>query len=313
LETLSASLAVEPAPAVGAGPQRSTPAYIALAAVCFFWGTTYLAIRMALESFPPFELVTIRFLISGSVMLIGARLTGTHLPAGRELWRTAGTGVLLLGGSNTMLVLAQTLIPSGLTALIIVICPFWLVGIEAVMPGGEPLHRPAILGMLVGLAGAALLITSDLHQSMGPAVLQGFLLLQLSNVCWAYGSICHRRQPTRAHPIISGAIQQLAAGIAVAPLTLLPGHPIVFSFRGVGALLYLVVFGSIVGYSAYIYALSHLPVTVLSIYPYVNPVVAVILGWLFYREAFGVREAVAMLIIFAGVALVKRYSPAREQ
>jgi drug/metabolite transporter (DMT)-like permease len=87
----------------------------------------------------------------------------------------------------------------------------------------------------------------------------------------------------------------------------------VFSFRGVGALLYLVVFGSIVGYSAYIYALSHLPVTVLSIYPYVNPVVAVILGWLFYREAFGVREAVAMLIIFAGVALVKRYSPAREQ
>jgi drug/metabolite transporter (DMT)-like permease len=286
---------------------------VALAAVCFFWGTTYVAIRMALESFPPFALVAIRFLISGSVMLAGARLMGVHLPKGRELWTTAATGVLLLGGANTTLVMAETLIPSGLAALIIVICPFWLVGIEAVMPGGEPLHRPAIFGMLVGLAGAALLVSSDLHQTAGAAVLEGFLLLQLSNACWAFGSACHRRQPMRAHPIVSGAIQQLAAGIAVAPLALLfPSHPIVFSFRGVAALLYLVVFGSIVGYSAYIYALSHLPVAVLSIYPYVNPVVAVILGWLFYREAFGIREAVAMVIIFAGVALVKRYSPAPE-
>ncbi|HVX66007.1 MAG TPA: EamA family transporter [Bryobacteraceae bacterium] len=312
METVLTTGAARPPSAMGVRPRSSTSAYVALAAVCFFWGTTYVAIRMALESFPPFALVAIRFLISGSAMLIGARLMGVRLPAGRELWTTAATGVLLLGGANTTLVIAETLIPSGLAALIIVICPFWLVGIEAAMPGGEPLHRPAIGGMLVGLAGAALLLSADFQrQSSGSAVLQGFLLLQLSNACWAFGSVCHRRQSMRAHPIVSGAVQQLAAGIAVAPLALLfPSHPIVFTFRGVAALLYLVVFGSIVGYSAYIYALSHLPVTVLSIYPYVNPVVAVILGWLFYREAFGAREAVAMVVIFAGVALVKRYSPA---
>jgi drug/metabolite transporter (DMT)-like permease len=313
VEYLSASGALEPPPAATAGSRQTarTRAYLALVAVCFFWGTTYAAIRMALESFPPFVLVSTRFLISGSLLLIGARLTGTHLPRGRELWQTAWIGVLLLGGSNTTLVLAQTVLPSGLTALIIVICPFWLVGIEAAMPGGEPLNRNAIYGMLVGLGGAALLVSSGLQNlGTGMAVFQGFLWLQVSNACWAFGSICHRRQPTRAHPIVSGAIQQLAAGIVIALLAVVfPGHAVQWSFRGVAALLYLVAFGSIVGYSAYIYALSHLPVAVVSIYPYVNPVVAVILGWMIYSEPFGLREAAAMVVIFAGVALVKRASP----
>lgn len=269
---------------------------------------------MALESFPPLVLVSTRFLISGTALLVAARIAGAHLPSGRELWTTTWTGVVLLGGANTALVVAETWIPSGLAALIIAISPFWLVGIEAAMPGGEPLHRPAILGMLVGLAGACLLISADLQrQSVGPAVLQGFLLLQFGNACWAFGSICHRRQPSRAHPIVSGAIQQLAAGLAVGLLALaFPARPVTLSFRGVSALVYLIVFGSIVGYSAYIYALTHLPVSIVSIYPYVNPVVAVILGWLFYREAFGVREMLAMLVIFAGVTIVKRYSPSHE-
>ncbi len=301
-------------PVPPAARAASTSAYGALLAVCFFWGTTYLAIRMALESFPPFAMVAIRFLISGSLMLVGARLIGARLPRGRELRMTALTGVLILGGANTALVMAETWIPSGMAALIISTSPFWLVGIEALLPGGEGLHRPTIVGMLVGLAGAALLVSGDLSTaSAGGSLLAGFLLLQFGNACWAFGSIFHLRQPTEAHPIVSGAVQQLAAGLALVPVALLfPQHPIVPTFRGVTALLYLVVFGSIVGYSAYIYALSHLPVAVVSIYPYVNPVVAVILGWLFYREAFGLREAAAMGVIFAGVAIVKHYAPAHK-
>lgn len=301
---------MSPEAAAGARP-RATGAYTALAAVCFFWGTTYLGIRMALESFAPVPMVAIRFIISGSLLLIAAYFKGAHLPRGRELWTTALAGIVLLGGANTALVVAETWIPSGLAALIISVSPFWLVGIEALMPGGEGLHRSTVIGMLVGLAGAAVLVSPGIsHHDGGGMVVRGFLLLQLGNACWALGSIYHRRQPTRAHPIVSGAVQQLAAGLAVVPLAFVfPGHGIVPTFRGMAALVYLIIFGSIVGYSAYIYALSHLPVAIVSIYPYVNPVVAVILGWLFYREAFGLRETAAMLIIFAGVAIVKRYTP----
>lgn len=287
---------------------HSTAAYLALVSVCFFWGTTYLGIRMALESFPPMLLVSLRFVTSGSILLIAAVLKGARLPRGRELWSTAFTGILLLGGGNACLVIAETWIPSGLAALIITLSPFWMVGFEAVL-GGERLHRTAIIGMLVGLAGAALLVSADIADAtIGAVTLKGFLVLQLGNACWTFGSIWHRRQPAQAHPIVAGAIQQLAAGLAVAPFAVLvPEHAVMPTFRGIAALVYLIIFGSIVGYSSYIYALMHLPVAVVSIYPYINPVVAVILGWVFYREHFGLQDAVAMVIIFAGVAVVKRY------
>jgi drug/metabolite transporter (DMT)-like permease len=288
--------------------------YGALASVCLFWGTTYLTIRMALESFPPLTLVAIRFAVAGAILLVAAILKGAHLPRGRELWGGALTGVLLLGGSNTCLVISETWIPSGLAALFITISPFWLVGMEALMPGGDRLHRPTptILGMLVGLGGAALLVlNSSPGEGLGAGLLalHGFLILQLANACWAVGSIYYRRQPALAHPIVNGAVQMLAAGLVLALAALvIPQHPVTPTFRGIAALVYLIIFGSIVGYSSYIYALSHLRVSVVSIYPYINPAVAVFLGWWFYREPFGVREAMAMLIIFAGVWLVKRAS-----
>ena len=285
--------------------------YLALIAVCFFWGTTYLGIRMALESFPPLILVAVRFVASGSILLVAARLGGARIPRGRELWVSAFTGFMVLGVGNGCLVYSELWIPSGMAALIITISPFWMVGIEALMPGGERLHRPTIGGMLVGLAGAALLLSSDVAgQSFGGPLVQGFLVLQLGCLGWSFGSLYQRRRETGAHPVVTGAVQQLAAGLIFVPPAILSGnHQVVPSLRGIAAICYLVVFGSIVGYSAYVYALSHLPVSVVSIYSYINPVVAVFLGWLFYREPFGAREAAAMAIIFAGVAIVKRYAP----
>ncbi len=267
---------------------------------------------MALESFPPLALVAIRFTVAGAVLLAAVILKGARLPRGRELWTVALTGVVLLGGSNTFLVISETWIPSGLAALFITISPFWLVGMEALMPGGDRLHRPTILGMLVGLGGTALLVVRPAPGEgfgTGALVVYGFLILQVANGCWALGSIYYRRQQTKAHPIVNGAVQMLAAGLVLAVAALVvPEHRIVPTFRGVAGLVYLIIFGSIVGYSSYIYALSRLRVAVVSIYPYVNTVVAVFLGWLFYREPFGAREIVAMIIIFAGVAAVKRAS-----
>jgi drug/metabolite transporter (DMT)-like permease len=283
---------------------------VALVAVCFFWGTTYLGIRMSLEAFPPFLLVSTRFLLAGGILLGVARIRGLYIPAGRELATNVLCGLLLLGVSNSILVYSELLIPSGMAGLIITISPFWLVGIEALLPGGERLHGPTIGGMIIGLAGASLLFTNDLAaHTVDRNMVAGFLLLQVGMAAWSFGSIYQRRQPGKAHSIIAAGVQQFAAGLILLPMALIvPHQPVHWSFRGVTALLYLVCFGSIVGYSAYNYALDRLPVAILSIYPYVNAVVAVALGWLFYREPFGLREALAMTVIFAGVAVVKRFA-----
>ena len=284
--------------------------YLALIAVCFFWGTTYLGIRMSLETFPPLVLVTVRYLLSGSVMLLLARARGLYLPRGRELAAACVSGFLTLGIGNGALVFAEVLVPSGIASLIISISPFWMVAAEALLPGGERLHAPTLGGMAVGLAGAALLFTPDADtHGINRALLTGFLILQVGMVGWSFGSIYQRRKAGRAHPVVAGGVQQLAAALILLPFSLLiPQASLHWSTRGVSALCYLVVFGSLVGYSAYVYAMDRLPVAIVSIYPYANAVVAVFLGWLFYREPFGPRELVAMAIIFAGVAMVKKYS-----
>ena len=284
--------------------------YLALVAVCFFWGTTYLGIRMSLESFPPLVLVSARFLTSGSILTLFALARGLYLPRGRELASNALSGFLLLGVGNSCLVFAELLIPSGMAGLITTISPFWLVGVEALLPGGARLHAPTIAGMVVGLLGASLLFTNDLAgAAIDRKVLDGFLLLQIGMAAWSFGSIYQRRQSGKAHSVIAGGVQQLAAGLILLPFAAALGdHQVHWSTRGVAALLYLVGFGSIVGYSSYIYVMDRLPVAVVSIYSYVNAVVAVALGWLFYREPFGIKEAAAMVVIFAGVAVVKRYS-----
>lgn len=265
---------------------------------------------MALESFPPMLLVCIRYMISGSIMLLFARARGLYLPRGKELAWACFSGLLTLAVGNGVLVASETLIASGIAGLIITISPFWMVGVEALLPGGVRLHAPTLGGMAVGLAGAALLFTTGSGAgAIDHKLLMGFLLLQIGMAGWSFGSIIQRRKAGRAHPVIAGGVQQLAAGLAMIPVSLISGNlTIHWSTRGVLAMLYLITFGSLVGYSAYVYVMDKLPVAIVSIYPYVNAVVAVALGWLFYREPFGWRETAAMVVIFAGVAVVKRYS-----
>jgi len=286
-------------------------AWIALGAVCLFWGTTYLTIRMALECFPPATLLSVRYTLSGAILLIVARAKRARIPTGRELFFTSLFGIITLTIGNGALIVAEEWVPSGIASIFITTSPFWMTGVEAALPRGERLHLPAIIGMLIGLAGTVVLVSRDaLGQGANGGLLSGFLLLQLGCCGWAIGSILQRRYATTAHPVVSGAVQQLATGLAAAvPAFLLSPRIPHFTTRGVLGLAWLVVFGSIVGYSAFVYVMDKLPVSVVSIYNYVNPAVAVILGWLFYREPFGAREAVGMAIIFVGVAVVKRFSP----
>ena len=283
-------------------------AYAALASVCFFWGTTYLGIRMSLESLSPAWLVALRYTLSGAILTGMAFARGAKFPRGRGFWAAVGCGILILGAGNGALAYAETIIPSGLASLFITTSPFWLVGVEALLPGGERLHGPTILGMIVGFAGTALLLGNDIQgQTVEHAALIGFVILQAGVISWTFGSILQRRAAIPAHPAVTGAVQQLAVGLVYFPIAFLTPyhHPIVWTTRSALAVIYLAIFGGIVGYSSYMYALENLPVAITSVYPYVNCGVAVFLGWLFYREPFGWREALGMAIIFAGVAIVK--------
>ncbi|MBK9166805.1 MAG: EamA family transporter [Bryobacterales bacterium] len=265
---------------------------------------------MALESFPPMMLVSARFLISGSILLAVVKARGGQLPSGDALRKTAFAGVLILGLGNAALTVSELFIASGMAGLMITISPFWMISLEAALPGGQRLHGPTVAGMVVGLLGALVLLAPDLTgQSLDRSLLRGFLILQVGMAAWSFGSIYQRRQAVGGHALAVGAIHQLAAGIAFLPIAaLVPAHPVEWSVRGVGAMIYLIVFGSIIGYTSYTYVLERLPVAVVSIHSYLNCVVAVVLGWLVYREPFGWREGSAMGIIFLGVAIVKSQS-----
>lgn len=287
--------------------------YAALLSVCFFWGTTYLAIRMALESFPPLLLVGARFTISGALLLLGAWAAGLPRPARRDILYSALYGFLALGLGNGCLTYAELWIPSSLAALLVTTSPFWMVIMEAVSPHGEPLRAATAAGMLVGLGGTALLVGPDAwSEGFSGDVVKGFLVLQVGCLAWGFASVAQRRRIPHLHAILSGGLQQLAAGLAFLLPALASGDgPHNWDARGVGAVLYLVAFGSIVGYTSYVYALKKLSVAVVTLHTYINPVVAAVLGWWFYREPFGWRETAAMVVIFAGVALVKQSAGAR--
>jgi drug/metabolite transporter (DMT)-like permease len=288
---------------------------VALLCVCVFWGTTYLGIRIALDSFSPAVLVCLRNLISGTITLTVAAMMGAHVPRGRDLWITAGYGLMIIGVGNGTLAVAELWIPTGLASLFITTSPFWFVGIDALLPGGEKLHGPTIRGLLIGFAGVLILVAPAAWTAVtqhtfasGGAVVLGFLVLQLSAASWALGSLLQRNRRSRAHPFVIGGVQQLSTGLALVVPSMFQLPSAHWNARGMAAVVYLAIFGGIVGYSCYALALSRLPPATVSIYTYINPVVAVFLGWWVYREPFGVREAGAMAIIFAGVAMVRRAS-----
>jgi drug/metabolite transporter (DMT)-like permease len=286
-----------------------TRAWLALVSVCILWGTTYLAIRIALESFPPLFLMGFRYLLSGAILLAGVKLWGFHLPRGKELWLSALFGAITIGFGTGFLVIAEQWVPSGLASLFIATQPFWMVIMDWLLSAGanRP-HLPTIRGLLIGLVGVALLVyPSAIHYGWGSGTIVGFLLLQLGCAGWVTGALLQTRLKSKTHPIVTGAVHQFATGVAFVVLTAcFERHwPVNVTASALGGALYLIFFGAIFGYSAFCYAMAHLPAPVVSIYTFVNPVVAVWLGWLIFREPFGTRDLVAMLFIFVGIAVVK--------
>ncbi|HEY0172883.1 MAG TPA: EamA family transporter [Pyrinomonadaceae bacterium] len=284
-------------------------AYGAWAAVCFFWGTTYLAIAVGLESFQPTLFAGLRFLVAGGLLFfVMSRQRGARLPIGRE-WIDLGViGLLLLGVGNGAVVWAEQWVPSGMAALLVATSPFWAAALERAQKDGERVGLRGLLGMAVGFGGLAMLVGPQLFGTeLNGKYLLGVVIIQIGCFAWQAGSVYAKRRPTGVSPLMASAVQMLWAGGVLTLAGTLAGEwgRMAFSARSAGALVYLIVFGSVVAYSAYMYAIQKLPLSLVSTYSYVNPLVALALGWLVLSEPLGWREGGAALVILLGVALVK--------
>lgn len=285
----------------------STLAYGAWAAVCLLWGTTYLAIRVALETIPPMLVGGLRWTAAGLVLLIVLRATGERMPVLRQWPSLAVLGVLLIGFGNGGVVWAEQTLPSGLTALLVATVPFWMVGVEWAAGGLERVSARRLLGLVIGFLGIVLLVWPELQMGTGAAVPVAVLATQLACVGWAIGSTYSRRRAFTENVLVTAAAQMLFGGLVMLVVGTLRGEwgQLTLSTRSTAAVVYLFGFGSVAGFSAYAYALKHLPVATTSLYAYVNPVIAVLLGTALLGEPWSPRLAVSGATVLVGMALVK--------
>ena len=297
---------------VESGFSRTSPARLAYAAwivVCLVWGTTYLAIRVALETIPPASVGAIRFIIAGILLAVILAARGVPLPA-RAHWRgLAIVGILLIGVGNGMVVVAEQWVPSGIAAVVIATTPFWMAGLEALIPGGERFSRRTLIGMTIGFAGILLLLWPDLMAggSVGRQFLYGLVALQLAEIGWSGGTAYSRRHAREENALAAAALQMIFGGSAMLVVAVAGREwgNLHFTARTAAAELYLIVVGSLVAFPAYIYALKHLPVATVSLYAYINPVIAVLLGALLLGEPFGMRIIIASALVLLGVGVVR--------
>jgi len=283
---------------------------LAFGLVYVFWGSTYLGIGIAVEQIPPGVVCATRFLIAGISMLAYCALTGRRIRfSAQQLARLAAVGILLLMGGNLTLSYAEQIVPTGLAALLIAVTPLWFLVLDSLLLGDHHISGRGKIGLAIGIAGVVVLIWPDLlhPNAVGHHQLWWSLALQLGSFSWAYGSVLSKKWQTAAvDPFSATAWQVLFAGLANLLFALLfERHAsLTWTFRGVGAIFYLVICGSWIGYTAYIWLLQHVPTSQVSSYAYVNPVVAMFLGWLVLHERIDRYILMGSAIIVASVVLV---------
>lgn len=273
---------------------------LALALVYLIWGSTYLAIRFALEGgFPPFLLGGIRFTLAGALMFVVLRWRGMPGPTRAQWGNAAVMGVLLLLLGNGMVNLAEKTVPSGIAAVAVASAPLWM-GVFAAMRGERP-SRLEWVGLCIGFLGV-LWLNSGSSLATAP---RGLIALLVASLAWSFGSIWSRGRDLPS-PFMGAAAQMICGGLVMCVVGLALGERMhaLPTHLGMAAFAYLLVFGSIVGFSAYIWLLHHVRPALASSYAYVNPAIAVALGAWLAGERFGMHELVAMGVILLGVVAI---------
>ncbi len=303
--------------ATAVSPAEASRARIwaALLVVYVVWGSTYIGILLAVRTLPPFLMGAIRFLIAGALLYAWSIRRGDRegdSPGLRQWGAAAVVGGALLVSGNGLLALAEQKVDSGVSSLVIATVPLWMALLDRAV-WGQRLGRSAVAGLVVGLAGAALLAGPTGPGHLDPV---GALLLVISAISWAVGSLLSRRAVLPRRPLVAASMEMLTGGgiLAVVGLSLGEGADLGgVSTQSLLALVYLIAIGSLVGFSAYIWLLRAAPTSLVSTYAYVNPAVAVFLGWAILSEPIGVRTVIAGAMILIAVALIVRGKPARAR
>jgi drug/metabolite transporter (DMT)-like permease len=282
---------------------------LSFALVYVFWGSTYLAMRVAVATVPPYAVGSTRYLISGLLMLLWCALTGRNVRVNRrDLVRLLAIGVLLLSIANVGVLWAERYVTSGLAALIVAIVPIWVVVLETWVFRVGKMPVRGLLGLALGIGGMVVLlwpkITAGTH--LGRLELFGAAILIFASLSWALGSILSHRWTLSVDVFTSAAWQMLLAGLVNAMVAALTGQfsRAVWRAPARWAIAYLVLSGSLIGYTAYIWLLEHVPPPKVATYAYVNPVVAVFLGWLLLHESVDIFTLIGTVVIIGSVALV---------
>jgi drug/metabolite transporter (DMT)-like permease len=291
-----------------AAPSRGA-LILAFTAIYLIWGSTYLGIRIAVESMPPFLMAGIRFLIAGGILLAGLKMRGAAWPTAAQWRANAIIGTFLLLGGNGLVVWAEQTIPSGITALLIGVSPLFIVLTEWAWPGGMRPTTTTMAALGLGFAGVAWLAApwqDSAESGLQPA---GVIAILGACISWAIGSIYSRHSQHGADPFVASAMQMLGGGAALTLVASLRGdfqsvQIAAITPRAWAALVYLIGAGSLVGFSTFVWLMKHSTPARVATYAYVNPIVAVILGWLILKEPITLRSGCAAAVIVVAVAMI---------
>jgi len=322
----SGAEAPSPAPSEISSPPPSRPAstvrprlalvIAALGVLYIVWGSTYLGIRIAIDTIPPLLMASVRFALAGIVLYVWAVRQGDTRGdrPGRKQWiASAVVGVLLLAGGNGGVTWGEQFVPTGIAALLIASVPIWIV-VFAHFTGDDRLTWPVAVGLLIGIVGVGILVQPA---GVSAAYLLGSLVILGAAFAWAAGSVYARRAPLPRRPLVATGMEMIGGSIALLVLSAATGelsrvHPERISWQSLVALLYLTVFGSLLAFSSYVWLLRHTRAAVAGTYAFVNPAVAVLLGWGFLGEALTSRVLVAGAVIILAVVVVMS-APALRQ
>lgn len=291
-----------------APPTQRLQVILAYGAIYLIWGSTYLAILFAIETIPPFLMAGVRFLIAGSILLLWMRVKGAPAPTAQH-WKAAWIiGLLLLAVGNGALSWAEQRVPSGIAALIIASIPAMVVLLEFFLSGVRPSWTVAT-GLVLGSVGTLVLVDPGRLTGSGGVDLVGTGVLLLGSLSWAYGSLYSRSAPQASPPLQSTGMQMLSGGVLLLLMGILTGEladvsPGQISFLSVLSVAYLVIFGSLIAFSSYIWLLKVSAPARVSTYAFVNPIIALFLGWVFAGEELNARILVASVLTVAAVAMI---------